>query len=37
MANPRATLGRQAEDAAARALERAGLTVVERNVRFRAG
>src|SRR6266571_5745811 len=37
MADPRATLGRQAEDAAARALERAGLTVVERNVRFRAG
>lgn len=37
MADHRATLGRQAEDAAARALERAGLTVVERNVRFRAG
>jgi len=37
VADHRATLGRQAEDAAARALERAGLTVVERNVRFRAG
>ena len=37
MADHRAALGRQAEDAAARVLERAGLIVVERNVRFRAG
>jgi putative endonuclease len=35
--NPRRALGRAAEDAAAVALERAGLEVVARNVRFRAG
>ena len=33
----RRTLGQAAEDEAARALERAGLAVVERNVRFREG
>jgi len=33
----RRTLGQAAEAEAARALERAGLTVVERNVRFREG
>ena len=37
MEDRRRTLGRAAEDAAARALERAGLTIVARNVRFRAG
>jgi putative endonuclease len=37
MADPRHSLGRQAEDAAARFLEQAGLTVVERNVRFPHG
>jgi len=37
MADLRHTLGRTAEDAAARFLQRAGLTVVERNVRFAAG
>jgi putative endonuclease len=33
----RQTLGRVAEDAAARFLQRAGLAVSERNVRFREG
>ncbi len=33
----RQTLGRMAEDAAATFLERAGLRIVERNVRFREG
>jgi putative endonuclease len=37
MADKRHVLGRAAEDAAARHLEAAGLTVVERNVRFAAG
>ena len=37
MADPRHSLGRQAEEAAAAFLERAGLTVVERNVRFSHG
>ena len=37
MADPRHSLGRQAEEAAAAFLERAGLTVVERNVRFPLG
>ena len=37
MADPRHQSGRAAEDAAAAYLARAGLTVVERNVRFRAG
>ena len=37
MADPRHLRGRDAEDAAARHLERAGLVVVERNVRFRQG
>ena len=37
MEDKRQTLGRAAEDAAAHALTRAGLTVVARNVRFRAG
>ena len=37
MEDKRRTLGRAAEDAAANALTRAGLTVVARNVRFRAG
>jgi putative endonuclease len=35
--NQRQILGRAAEDAAARHLQAAGLTVVERNVRFAAG
>lgn len=37
MPNPRQTLGRAAEEAAARFLERAGLAVAERNVRFAEG
>jgi putative endonuclease len=37
MADPRHVRGQEAEHAAARHLERAGLTVVERNVRFRQG
>jgi len=37
MPDPRHSLGRQAEEAAAAFLERAGLTVVERNVRFPHG
>lgn len=37
MADLRQLLGREAEDAAARFLERAGLRVVERNVRFQHG
>jgi putative endonuclease len=37
MTRARQTLGRAAEDAAARFLERAGLAVVERNVRFAEG
>ena len=37
MADPRHIRGRDAEDAAARHLTRAGLVVVERNVRFRQG
>lgn len=37
MADPRHARGRAAEDTAARFLERAGLAVVARNVRFRAG
>ena len=37
MADLRQTLGRDAERAAARFLERAGLVVVERNVRFPHG
>jgi len=37
MADRRQARGREAEDAAARFLERAGLAIVERNVRFRAG
>jgi len=37
MTDARRTLGQAAEDAAARFLGRAGLTVVERNVRFSEG
>ena len=37
MSDARRTLGQAAEDAAARFLGRAGLTVVERNVRFSEG
>ena len=37
MADRRQTLGRAAEEAAAGFLRRAGLAVIERNVRFRAG
>ncbi len=37
MANARQTLGRAAEEAAARVLTRAGLAVAERNVRFAEG
>jgi len=37
MADPRQLRGREAEDAAAAYLARAGLAVVDRNVRFRAG
>jgi putative endonuclease len=37
MADKRQVLGRAAEDAAARHLKAAGLSVVERNVRFAAG
>jgi putative endonuclease len=37
MADPRHTLGRVAEDVAARALVAAGLTITERNVRFGEG
>jgi putative endonuclease len=37
MANSRQMLGRAAEEAAARFLERAGLAVAERNVRFPEG
>jgi putative endonuclease len=37
MPDPRRSLGQAAEDAAARWLRRAGLTVLERNVRFRDG
>ena len=37
MVDPRQTLGRAAEDAAAAFLARAGLTVVARNVRFAEG
>ena len=37
MADPRHSLGRQAEDASAAFLERAGLAVVERNVRLQHG
>jgi putative endonuclease len=37
MADGRQTLGRAAEEAAAAFLRRAGLAIVERNVRFRAG
>jgi putative endonuclease len=37
MPDPRHLHGRAAEQAAARHLERAGLVVVERNVRFRRG
>jgi putative endonuclease len=37
MTEARQTLGRAAEQAAARFLERAGLAVVERNVRFAEG
>jgi putative endonuclease len=37
MVDSRHWIGRQAEQAAARHLERAGLVVVERNVRFRQG
>jgi len=37
MADHRRSLGRQAEDAAARFLEQAGLAIVERNVRFPRG
>lgn len=37
MGDPRQARGRDAEHAAARFLERAGLTIVARNVRFRAG
>src|SRR5207244_12132744 len=37
MADPRRSLGRRAEEAAAPCLARAGLVVVERNVRFPLG
>jgi putative endonuclease len=37
MTHSRQTLGRAAEEAAARFLERAGLAVAERNVRFAGG
>ena len=37
MADKRQVLGRAAEDAAALSLQAAGLTIVERNVRFAAG
>ena len=37
MGDPRHALGRAAEDAAARLLERSGLRIVARNVRFRHG
>src|SRR5437588_12351515 len=37
MANRRGVLGREAEDAAAKYLTRAGLRIVERNVRFALG
>ncbi len=37
MTDARRTLGRAAEDAAARFLESAGLAVTERNLRFREG
>lgn len=37
MADPRQSLGRAAEDAAAAFLERAGLEIVARNVRFSEG
>jgi len=37
MVDRRRSLGRAAEDAAAACLKRAGLSVVGRNVRFRAG
>jgi putative endonuclease len=37
MPDARQSLGRAAEDAAARCLERAGLAVIERNVRFAEG
>ena len=37
MADRRQTLGRAAEEAAATFLKAAGLAVIERNVRFRAG
>jgi len=37
MPDPRRAIGRAAEDAAARHLQRAGLAVVERNVRFAEG
>src|SRR3972149_1982602 len=37
MADPGQLRGREAEDAAAAYLARAGLAVVDRNVRFRAG
>jgi putative endonuclease len=37
MSQARRTLGAEAEETAAVALERAGLRVVDRNVRFRAG
>jgi putative endonuclease len=37
MANQRSTLGREAEDAAAAHLARAGFRVVDRNVRFPLG
>ena len=37
MSDARRTLGQAAEDAAARFLRRAGMTVVERNVRFHEG
>jgi putative endonuclease len=37
MPDPRRSIGQAAEDAAARWLARAGLAVLERNVRFREG
>ena len=37
MADPRRAIGQAAEEAAARWLARAGLAVLERNVRFREG
>lgn len=37
MADPRRSIGQAAEEAAARWLARAGLAVLERNVRFREG